>query len=135
MFGIFGKKKAPILACKRGRGWTIPLVGTSHYQTVLLGLAGSRKTDEGVTLDVRVMLQHEEGNPHDQNAIAAFVGKKQVGYMRSEDSQTFRDFLEKNGATNAECDARIIGGWDRGGGDNGNFGVRLNLSWPPKKAG
>jgi len=133
MFGFFGKKKASTIACKRGRGWTIPLVGTSQYQDVLLRLAGGRKTDNGVNLDVLVILKHDDGNVYDSNAIAAYVDKRQVGFLRGEDSQTFRDFLEKNGTTTAECDARVIGGWDRGGDDVGNFGVRLNLSWPPKK--
>jgi len=28
----------------------------------------------------------------------------------------------------AWCDAIIVGGWDRGNGDEGNFGVKLDLA-------
>jgi hypothetical protein len=30
------------------------------------------------------------------------------------------------------CKAKIVGGWDRGEGDRGYFGVKLSLALPPR---
>jgi hypothetical protein len=32
------------------------------------------------------------------------------------------------------CDAKIVGGWDRGDGDEGHYGVTLSLSKPLRLA-
>lgn len=132
LFGLFGGKKKPQLQCKPGRGWTFPVVGESNFQDNLLRLAGGEKSEEGAKIDVTATLTPEPNNPYDKNAIAVYVSKKQVGYLRREDAQTFAEFLRHHDAGSATCSARIVGGWDRGDEDEGHFGVKLSLSWPPK---
>jgi hypothetical protein len=40
--------------------------------------------------------------------------------------------MAHTGLHNAECAAVIMGGWKRMDGDEGSFGVRLDLEWPPR---
>jgi hypothetical protein len=135
LFGLFGGSKSKKeVQCKKGRGNTYEIVGESSFQANLLKLAGGKKKEYGVKLDVQATLRPEPTNPHDPNAIAVFIRKKKVGYLKSKDCPTFNDFLRQVGADSAVCNGRIIGGWDDGAGNEGHFGVKLSLSWPPKVA-
>lgn len=135
LFGLFGKSKKKVeVHCKRGRGNTFEIVGEASYQDNLLALTGGSKTYDGVKQDIRATLCPEPENPHDPNAVAVFVKKKKVGYLRRDDAPTFLAFLKEVGADCATCDGRIVGGWDDQMGSEGHFGVKLSLSWPPKVA-
>lgn len=134
LFGLFGgAKKAKEVRCKKGRGNTYEIVGEAYHQPNLLALTGGRKQEYGVKLDVQARLQPEPENPHDPNAVAVIVKKKKVGYLSKEDAPTFTAFLKKLGADSGLCEGRIVGGWNNGSGEEGHFGVKLSLSWPPKQ--
>ncbi len=135
LFGLFGKSKIKNeVRCKKGRGNTFEIAGEASYQADLLRLAGGRKSEHGVKIDEQATLCPEPSNPHDPNAVAVFIRNKKVGYLRRNDAPTFGAFLKEAGADSAICGARIVGGWNDGGGNEGHFGVKLSLSWPPKVA-
>jgi hypothetical protein len=52
-----------------------------------------------------------------------------VGYLPRKLAREYRQRLEEAGHSTLRgmCSAVIRGGWDRGTGDRGNFGVRLDL--------
>lgn len=135
LFGLFGKGKSKIeVRCKKGRGNTFEIVGEASYQQNLLKLCGGTKGEFGIKQDEQATLCPEPENPHDPNAVAVFIRNKKVGYLRKNDAATFASFLNEVGAGSAACDSRIVGGWDDGKGNEGHFGVKLSISWPPKVA-
>ena len=106
----------------------IEVVGESHYQETIKAVCGGR-TEDGTNLEVTACLVCENDNPHDNQAIRVVIGHQTVGYLSRENARIYRKQLEKAGyeGHTANCQARIVGGWDRGGGDMGYFGVRLDL--------
>lgn len=135
LLGLFGAKKVKKqIRCKKGRGNTYEIVGEAFYQANLLALTGGQKEEFGVKQDVQATLQPEPSNPHDANAVAVIIKKKTVGYLSKSDAPVFAAFLKEVGADSALCEGRIVGGWDDRSGNEGHFGVKLSLSWPPKQA-
>ena len=108
--------------------YLMEVVGESHYQTVLAAICGGR-TREGHQLGVKARLIHDSKNPHDSQPIKVEIAGKTVGYLSRERAREYRRKLAAAGfkGRTAECDAMIAGGWDRGQGDKGDFGVRLDI--------
>ena len=132
MWSIFGKKeKVPSL--KQGRGFSVSVVGTSHFQDRLLKVVGGRKTEDGFNLDTTATLVPEPTNPTDKDAVAVFIGGTKVGYLTKEQSNSYAAYLLKQGLPKANCAARVVGGWLRDD-DEGHIGVKLSLSSAPKLA-
>lgn len=98
------------------------VVGESHWQENLERLAGGR-TEDGADLLVKVTLRPDPGNVHDANAVIVEVDELQVGFLSRESAKEYRAAF--GGAIVHDYPARIVGGWDRGGGDSGSFGVKL----------
>jgi hypothetical protein len=101
-------------------------VGEARHQDVLLALAG-RRSYAGVELEAVAELVPEPGNPVDPWAIAVRIGHDQVGYLSRAEARRLRGLVDgarrDHGA--ATCRAIVRGGWDRGRGDIGPFGVVL----------
>lgn len=79
----------------------------------------------------------ENDNAHDRNAVAVYIGESKVGYLSRDKAASYRiGARDKKGhlLTKAECEAVVVGGWDRGDGDAGHYGVRLDILWPPQFA-
>jgi hypothetical protein len=111
--------------------FSVPVVGESHHQEALERLCGGR-TSESADQRCDAVLILEDSNQYDHRAVRVEVGGHQVGYLTRDFAPTFRAALEVTfpGAMAARCQARIRGGWDRGHGDQGHFGVVLDISWP-----
>ena len=120
--------------CKKGRGYTFEIAGEASYQDALLSAVGGKKQENGFKLDKTATLRPDASNPHDANAIAVFIQNRKVGYLRRSDAPIFGAFLKEFGAESAVCNAKIVGGWNDGKGNEGHFGVKLSLSWPPRVA-
>lgn len=62
-------------------------------------------------------------------AVRVDVQGQTVGHLSRELARQYRKQLERAGygSTDAYCDARIRGGWDRGEGRRGHYGVFLDL--------
>lgn len=69
----------------------------------------------------------EPTNRFDPNAVRVDVGGATVGYLSRTDAPKWSGLLTQLAAEGIvpTCRARIIGGWDRGAGDEGHFGLRL----------
>lgn len=104
------------------------IVGESHYQDALSRIAGP-KTEEGVEWYCEAELRPEPSNPHDRNAVAVMIQGLKVGYLAREDAMAWKRALANTGRPDAPTlvDAVIVGGWRRPGGDEGSFGVKLDL--------
>ena len=108
--------------------YDVDVVGESHYQEALETICGGR-TENTQRLVVEAVLVPEDDNPHDTKAVRIFIQDQTVGYLDRETARNFRAQMAENGLTGvtAKCSAIIVGGWDRGGGDRGHFGVKLDL--------
>jgi hypothetical protein len=123
------KKPAGIHAELPGPGdFEIEAVGTSKYQRALESAAGGRAED-GVEVLTHAILVFENDNPHDSNAVQVFLGSKLVGYLSRDNAKSYRKQILKAGRGElvGRCEAKIVGGWDRGTSDRGHFGLRLDL--------
>jgi hypothetical protein len=109
--------------------YRIDVAGESFYEESFAALCGER-TIEGVRIESRAQLTLQDDNPHDKHAVAVSIGGHQVGHLSRDDARAFRRLVRYGPLSlheRFECSALICGGWDRGDGDVGNYGVRLDL--------
>jgi hypothetical protein len=109
-----------------------PIVGESHYQLEIETIAGGRSEDGARNLLVDALLVPEPANPYDPNAVAVKIQNRTVGYLARDTAKLFSQTLAGTGFDVVSCEAVINGGWDRGPGDRGHFGVRLNAALPSR---
>lgn len=110
-------------AVPRGNaGYWVDVVGESNYQRALARITGGR-TPDGVNIDTTATLIPEPSNPYDPNAVRVDIAGQTVGYLDRSAAVTYR----QRGGKRSQCRATINGGWDRGDGDAGHFGVRVQL--------
>lgn len=101
----------------------VKIVGESHYQEALSAIAGG-KTRDGHLLQVRARVIPERDNSAYPMAVRVEVQGQTVGYLTHRQAVQFR----KRSQAAVDCGAKIVGGWDRGHGDTGHFGIRLDLT-------
>lgn len=108
--------------------YQIPVVGESRYQHALEEICGGRD-ESSAEKYCRAALVLENSNPYDNEAVRVDIEKQTVGYLTRPGAREYRRRLAKAGHPNiiGVCGAVIRGGWDRGGGDRGHFGVWLDL--------
>ncbi len=108
--------------------YDVDVVGESHYQDALESICGGR-SEESQRLVVEAFLIPEDDNPHDSEAVRIYIQDETVGYLDRETARSYRKQMTEVGMSGvaAKCNAIIVGGWDRGGGDRGHFGVKLDL--------
>lgn len=107
-------------------GWTVDVVGESHYQPALEQIAGGR-TDHGANFRCVARLVREPSNPKDSNAVRVVVGGQTVGYVGRDDAVDIQPLLQKLDALGrpAWIAATIVGGWKRED-SRGSFGIELD---------
>ena len=110
------------------RTYEIEVVGTSHYQRALEAVCGGR-SEESARVKTKAVLVLDDNNPYDSKAVRVEINRQVVGHLSRENARQYRMKLKESGHPNitASCNALIVGGWDRGNGDRGYFGVRLDL--------
>lgn len=108
---------------KQTGAFAVEVVGESRYQDNLARICGPASRD-GVKRLCSAMLIPEPTNRYDPNAVRVDIDGLPVGYLCRADAQLWS---RKRGRQQFECPALIRGGWDRGAGDRGDFGVRLDL--------
>ena len=106
----------------------LEIVGESHYQKELNSITGG-KTRDGHEMEVEALLIHDNKNPYDNQAIAVSIEGEIVGHLDRKLARQFRKRMNEAGVPGypAVCNAVIVGGWKRPNGDEGNYGVRLDL--------
>lgn len=109
-------------------GFDVEVVGESHYQDTLGEICGGRGT-ESAEHDCTALLRSEPANPYDPDAIRIEIDGRLVGYLNRRAAKAFKPTADRLAAAGhvGTCKAMIVGGWDRGEGDSGSFGVRLDL--------
>lgn len=110
-------------------GKMMQVKGESYNEPSFISICGPRSTD-GYDLAVTAQLRAEPTNVYDRNAVQVLVNGRLVGHLSRDDAAEWSPILLKRlRARNEvmECSARIRGGWGRGGGDTGNFGITLDL--------
>ena len=130
---IFGrKKKEPeqLVEIDGAGDFEMDIVGESYYQDALNKITGG-KTKGGHRMEVHAILLHNDENPHDNKAIAVTIEGELVGHLDRFLARYFRKRMIEAGFEGhpAVCKALIVGGWDRGGGDEGHYGVKLDLPY------
>jgi hypothetical protein len=106
------------------------IAGESHAQDALQYIAGGRNED-GVEHYCVATLVPDPFNRYDPQAISVKIDGRHVGFIPKPMTAPLHRLMV--GRT-AEADAVIVGGWHRGRGDSGHFGVKLDLAWPPRIA-
>jgi hypothetical protein len=106
----------------------LEIVGEANYQSSLSAICGN-KTKDGFNLSVDAVLILEDSNPYDRNAVCVQIRRSTVGYLSRGNAKVFRTKIKKTNLndTTFRCKAVVRGGWDRGNGDAGNFGVWLDV--------
>lgn len=120
--------RKPSLRFIRDGSFDYDVVGESFYQPALDLICGG-KTDDGHEHECSAVLVCEDDNPHDPNAIAVMISGRKVGHLPRSEAAAFRQLLRRHGIENlpVRCDALVIGGWKRGRGDEGHYGVKLDI--------
>ena len=113
--------RAPIFNCE--------IVGEASYQDALDDLCGG-KCDEGYDLQETAQLCFQNDNPYDPNAVVVLINREIVGYIPRELAPWFRSEILRINPLElpVTCDAKIVGGWYRGRGDEGHYGVKLSIA-------
>ena len=122
---------APVMLEGNGQ-FDIDVAGEANYQDNLEAICGGRTPDgEDRIVDATLIL--DDANPYDPNAVRVDIEGQTVGYLSRDVAPHFREHMAKLGhqATSFQCRANIRGGWDRGGGNIGNYGVWLDLPREP----
>lgn len=118
-----------------GNSFEFEIVGEASYQEALNDLCGG-KCNEGYDLPVVAQLCFHDDNPYDANAVVVLISGKIVGYIPRDLAPWIRsEILRINPHEQPiTCDAKIVGGWDRGHGDVGHYGVKLSIVKPLQAA-
>jgi hypothetical protein len=122
------RPKVPFI--KGREHFQINVAGESFYPDSFAALVGARAKD-GIAFPARAQLTLQDDNAHDKHAVKVSIEGHQVGHLPREAARAFRRAVRYGELAEHEvfeCAALINGGWDRGGGDVGNFGVKLDLS-------
>lgn len=110
----------------------VDVVGESFHQDDLLAVTGGARHYGGVDLEVVATLIPDPDDERDPAAVVVAVDGRPVGWLRHDDAVAYRQAIvaAEDLFGEATCRARIRGGWDRGHGDLGAFGVVLRLPNP-----
>ncbi len=106
---------------------TVEVVGESAHQDELLALTGGRRRWSGVRWREVAHLVPEPTNPTDPAAVAVHIRGRTVGHLDRRAARALRPAIDEAIADHglAACEAEIRGGWERGHGDVGAFGVTV----------
>lgn len=121
-----GAKPTPALTIGEGMEYSLSVVGESFRQDALSRIVGGR-TFDGVEHECDALLLPEPSNPRDRNAVRVEIEGEHVGYLSRADAAAMQPVLKRYERERRALTvpATIVGGWDRGAGDTGHFGVRL----------
>lgn len=130
-----GRSQTIAFTEQRADAW-LDVVGESQRQGELEAFGGGRTEDGAVVVDHTAILLPEPTNPYDPAAVAVCLVRRgsgeaaRIGYLSRDDARAYMPVIERASPRVLVADAIITGGWDRGAGDRGSFGVRLHLGEP-----
>lgn len=108
--------------------YLVNVAGESFYPDSFAALCGPRRA-EGVHIEKRAVLELQDDNKHDKQAVKVSIDGHQVGHLSKDAARAFRRMV-RYGPLSVhemfECAAIICGGWLNENGA-GNYGVRLDF--------
>lgn len=111
--------------------YPLEIVGESFYDAPIARALGLKlEANRDAVHERRIaVLAFDDENAADPNAVALTFGTEVCGYLPRELAPRFRRLVEakKPGATMAGVWVLVTGGWNRGRGDRGFFGIRVDL--------
>lgn len=120
----------PVTGIIAGDGqFRFEVAGEASYQNALAQIAGP-KQPKGINMRCAALLVPEPDNPYDAGAVRVDIDGLTVGYVPREATRALRAALEAGPYTAGASGAAIVGGWDRGDGDTGSYGVKLDIAMP-----
>lgn len=122
------KRQLPLIRIDGPGKYAVDIVGESHYQDELDHICGGKCAD-GFNKEVEAMLILDDKNPYDDQAVAVSIDGELVGHLSRGLARQYRTQLLELEVprANAIVQAKIVGGWIRDDGDEGHFGVKLDL--------
>jgi hypothetical protein len=102
------------------------VVGESHYQDVLEGIAGGYRRDSQAFAVSAVMALDPE-NRFDLNAVRVEIDGQTIGYLPKAEAKRIGSMMQDQNVSAATVEAQVRGGWRTNQHDEGHFGVRLKL--------
>jgi hypothetical protein len=105
----------------------VDVVGESHRQDALAAIAGPKTFDAKEYL-VGVTLRCEPTNSYDGNAIRVECHGQLVGYISRDHASMISPEMQQSCGGAIEARGLVVGGWDRGNGDVGSYGIRAWIS-------
>lgn len=103
--------------------YSLAVVGESHYQQALIDIAGPQ-IKEGRTVKCQAILNREDDNPYDSNAVSVEIGGDTVGYIPRALAPAVR--LELSDSPKLE-NRTFVDAVIRGGRPGQHYGVWLDL--------
>lgn len=121
--------KPHVTPLKLPGGATVAVVGEGQHQEALLAVAGP-KTPRGERKAVVAVLIAE------RRTVNVIIDGRRVGHLNQDDARAYAPLLHR--ATQQgmapQCEAMVVGGWRHPDGDEGFFGVTLDLAPAPDLA-
>lgn len=116
-------------------GAAVRVTGTSYYQSALEIVAGGRNFASARRRLLTAILVREPGNPYDENAVRVDVADLPVGHLSRQDAPRFHAIIQRlaKAGVPAICRAELTGGWDKGAGDRGSFGMDIHTGRQPSR--
>lgn len=125
--GLFSKKQTePLLIPGDDE---LPINGESHYQDALAKICGGRD-QMSANQECVAILVPDPANLYDSNAVRVEINGLLVGHLsRTSAARLQPSIVKLTKRQPVAVRARIRGGWDRGAGNEGSFGVLLFADW------
>lgn len=106
----------------------VEVKGEASYQDDFRAIVGPKRPG-GYAHAVTATLRREPSNRYDPNAVAVYVEGRLLGYVNRDDSAGMSLNLSRIEAAfpgrPVTVSGRIVGGWERSGGDSGHYGLRI----------
>jgi hypothetical protein len=109
--------------------FTCEVVGEARYQANIESIVGGRSGNSAQFYTI-ALLEPEPPNSENANPVCVKIGGRPVGHVPKRRSLAVKSALAGHRSTFAVARALIVGGWDRGPGKRGHFGVRLDAVTP-----
>jgi hypothetical protein len=127
---LFGSGAPKDLVSLQGNGeFAVDAECEGQHQAALEKIV-RRTPDEVCEVPCRAILV-----PETDGRVSVRIRDQMVGYLKEHMGSEYRDRCASLGFRgSAVCDAVVVGGWCGHDGEEGTFGVRLDLVWPIKPA-
>lgn len=119
------RPSTPVVEWRAG-SFPMEAVGESNYQHNFVAICGPRTSAERDEEHLAV-LRLEPSNKHDPNAVQVLIKNRLVGYLPRAHAVRVKEQMERYGINEAQCAARIRGGWYVDEYDEGDYGVWLGV--------